>query len=422
MHNRSRERRAGRSGRISALALALVAAACLPASALAAPSPTAVVIRAKTVHTMAGKPLQRGTVVVQHGKVTCVGTTCAAPAGAKIIGDHASGVLLPGLVEADTHAGIEEVSLEPASGDGTVGMVRNAAHVRAIDGVMLGSRVVAACLRGGVTTLVARPTGHALLSGQSAAFHAVGTTVDDALLMAPVAIHAHVGSHAAIPKGGIVQARSGQLAALRRAMSLAAEIASGARDPDAVRLRRDPAIAALTAVVKREVPLVVHAHRADAITAALRLAEERKLRLVIAGGGEAHLVGKRLARAGVPVICSPGIVAPYSFDTLRAVDDNAARLHRAGVTVALSTGSSHNARNLRWTAGWAVAAGLPREVALQGITATPARILGLPAGTGTIAVGARASLALFEGDPLTIRSRLKAVMVGGALSVNPQQR
>lgn len=401
-------------------AASLIALAATPSHAQTRPF----VVIGATVHTMqpGAKPIINGTIVVQHGKITCLAASCVVAAGSQVV-KATGGVVVPGLVESVTHAGLEEVSLEPASGDGTIALVRNVAHVRAIDGITMDSRVVHACRKGAVTTLVSRPLGRALISGQSVAFVSRGATVEDALIKPSVAVHAHIGAHASVPKGGLVLARSGQVAALRELLTKAQAVAAGGRgDPDLAKLRREGAIRALVPVVTRQTPLAVHVQKADSIATVLRLAAELKIRVIIVGGAEAHLVARRLASSKTPVILSPAIANPYSFDTLRAVDDNAARLFRAGVQIALSTGSSHNARHLRWAAGWAVASGLPHAAALQAITRAPAEILELGNDTGTLRVGSSATFAVFDGDPLSVRSRIKAVVVRGAVELDPKQR
>ncbi len=411
-------------------ALIVLPLATAPMSAAAKPAPKQpqpVVVRASVIHTMVAgsKPIADGIVVVERGVIRCIGPqsgTCKAPAGARVV--HVKGgVLVPGLVEASTFVGLEEISLEPGSGDGHVARVRNAAHVRAIDGVTMASRVVKATRNGGVTAVVAHPMSRALLTGQSVAYVTAGKVVDDALIRAPAAVHVNLRGGHDSKHDGLVGARSGRLAALRDVLAKARALAEAKKDDAYLsKLRRDPALKPLVAVIKGAVPLAVHAHRADTITAALRLAAEFKLKLVIVGGHESHVVAARLARAKVPVVLSPGRVQPYSFDTLRAVDDVAARLHRKGVTVALSTGSAHNARHLRWQAGWAIDAGLPRDVALAAITTTPAQIFGFGDKAGTLEAGKDASFVLFDGDPVSIRSHIHAVSVRGRLTIKPKQR
>lgn len=395
-------------------------------SAAAAPTDTFAVVGA-TIHTMVGAaaPLDDGVLVVTRGAITCIGprAQCPIPAGA-VVHKAAGGVLLPGLVDIGTHAGLVEISLESGSGDGAVRKVVNAAHVRALDGVHMNSRLLDAARWGGVTTLVSRPLGHALLTGQSVAFNTRGTTIDDALIVPSVAVHTMLGAGARHAKTRAMQAStSGQFAELRRLLDDARALSkSKSNDPEIAKMRRDPGLRALVAVIELRQPLVIHAQRADTIIAALRLIAQTGIRAVIAGGAEAHVVATELARAKVPVLLAPVRARPYSFATLRARDDGAARLFVAGVQLALSTADDHLVRNLRWQAGWAVAGGLPHAEALRAITTNPARMLGLPAHVGTLAVGQPATFVVFDGDPLTLKSHVKLVAVRGVVERDPKQR
>jgi imidazolonepropionase-like amidohydrolase len=125
------------------------------------------------------------------------------------------------------------------------------------------------------------------------------------------------------------------------------------------------------------------------------------------------VVAKQLAQADVPVILDPTKDLPSDFDHLAAGLDNAARLQRAGVRIAFSSGDSHNARLVRQLAGIAVAHGLPWDSALAAITANPAEILGLGAARGRIAVGQVADLVLWSGDPLEVTTLADKVWIDG---------
>ena len=84
--------------------------------------------------------------------------------------------------------------------------------------------------------------------------------------------------------------------------------------------------------------------------------------------------------------------------------------------------SNHDLRNLRWEVGFAIGAGLPWVVALAAVTRTPAEILHLPAGVGTLTEGGSADLVVFDADPFTLASRIRAVSTGGQLERDPKQR
>ncbi len=149
----------------------------------------------------------------------------------------------------------------------------------------------------------------------------------------------------------------------------------------------------------------------------LAFAEREKLKIAIAGGAEAWRVADELAPAHVPVILDALENLPGSFDTVGATLENAARLHRAGVKVSFTLDSPepHNVRKLRQTAGNAVAHGLPWEAALAGLTRVPAEIFGVADRFGTIELGRRANLVVWDGDPLEVTSLATHVFIDGKL-------
>jgi imidazolonepropionase-like amidohydrolase len=159
---------------------------------------------------------------------------------------------------------------------------------------------------------------------------------------------------------------------------------------------------------------VFYVDRAIDIRRALAFAKKNGLKPVIAGGVEAWQVASELAAAKVPVLVDPLVNLPGNFDQFGATLENAARLQQAGVTVAFSMSgdASHMARKLRQTAGNAVANGLPWDAGLAAITANPAAIFGAT-DRGRIAVGQRADLVLWSGDPLDVTSLAEQVWIGG---------
>ncbi len=398
---------------------------------------------AKQIRTLVpgAAPIADGRIVVEDGKITCLGSQragasklCTLPEKIRRYDYSKDGIVTPGFIETLGHIGQVEVDAEDGSHDGIAAKDSNLAHVRAVDGIAMASRAMDAARLGGVTTVVARPLGGALISGQSAAFRTSGLTVDAALVQAPVAIHVNLGEEARQDMP-LVGARSGQIAVLRTLLQNAQRLADADRkkpkeaaEKETIqRLRDDPGIAVLADLVwRKKLPLVVHAHRSDEIAAAMRLQKELGFKLVIAGGAEAHLLAAELAAQKIPVLLGPVRVAPFGWNTRQARPEAAAILHAAGVQLALATAETHNARNLRFEAGFAVAHGLPADVALAAITREPAAILGLPAsgthGVGTLREGQLADFAVFDGEPLTYDGHTRFVAASGQAIDAPQQR
>ena len=260
--------------------------------------------------------------------------------------------------------------------------------------------------------MVAPNPGKSLIAGQGAIVTLSGP--GDYLVRSPVAMFAvlgETGSHLACGS------RSAALVRLKEAFQDALDYAAnrpafdaGDRRPYAL-TRLD--LEALLPVVEGELPLVVFVDRASDIESALRLAKDWKLKLILASVNEGWKVADQIAAAKVPVLLNPMDDLPASFETLGATLENAARLHRAGVTFAFMTGDAHNARNLKQEAGNAVAYGLPWEAALAAITAVPARIWGIADRYGTLEPGKDADVVIWDGDPLELTAFADAVFIRG---------
>jgi imidazolonepropionase-like amidohydrolase len=154
--------------------------------------------------------------------------------------------------------------------------------------------------------------------------------------------------------------------------------------------------------------------RASDILQVLKLARERRLRLIIESGEEAHLVARQLAEARVPVILNPTADLPSRFETQGSSLENAARLHRAGVLVAIAGDrTGHYARQTRYNAGIAVTNGLPMNEALKAITLNPATIYGVADRFGSLEVGKDGDLVIWDGDPFEPMTQPVTVVIRG---------
>jgi imidazolonepropionase-like amidohydrolase len=264
---------------------------------------------------------------------------------------------------------------------------------------------------GGLTSVVSAPEG-GLLAGQSAFY----SLRDAALPFAPVrdkaAMHGALGD-GVIPSGS----RGLTIELMREVLSDAQAFAKNraAYERNQQRALRAPRLdlEALASVLGGQTPLVLRADKESDIRAALAIAREFRLRLVIAGGAEAWRASAALAEAHVPVILDPTRNLPLDMAALDVRDDTATLLDRAGVKVAISTlGPSSAARTIRQLAGVAVAQGLPWHKALAALTTVPAEIYGV-SDRGTLTRGAQADLVLWTGDPLELSARAELVFIGG---------
>jgi imidazolonepropionase-like amidohydrolase len=397
-----------------AAAVALVIGAlALPAGGAAQAT---IAIEGGTVHTMVGAPLQNATVLIRDGRIVAVGTNVTVPAGAVRI-DARGRHVTPGFIESGTQIGLVEVGAVAGTVDSELlqtptprDQIRAGFNIA--DAINPQSIVIPVTRIEGVTTAVSRPSG-GLIAGQGVVLDLDGNTVDAMLIRSPVGMWARLGEGGAGVAGGTRAATSMRL---REVLEDARVYATRRADFDRGAAREYAAsrldLEALQPVLRREIPLVVEAHRASDIIGAIRIARDYNLRLVLTGATEAWMVAADIAQAGVPVVVRVLENLPDSFERLGARYENAALLQQAGVRVILTSGDTHNARNIRQEAGNAVAYGLPHEEDLRSLTAYPAQLWGL-ADYGTLEAGKVANVVIWGGDPLEILTPVQHVFIRG---------
>ena len=394
--------------RMTAWVSAMVFLTCAAAQA------ETVAITGARIHTMGpAGTIEGGTLLLDDGKVSAVGKDVTIPAGARRI--EATGkVVTPGLLDSLTTLGLVEVGAVEGSNDTTATEDRFTAALDVVDGINPRSILFPITRIEGVTRAVVVPRpGPGLLAGRGALIH-LRTEGSGWLIKSSLAMVAVLGEAGAQRVGG---SRAAALLELREAFQDAVDYGAnraafdrGDRRPYALS-RLD--LEALQPVVQGETPLLVAVDRASDIEAALRLARDFRLKLIVAGGGEAWMVAPALAAAGVPVLLDPLANLPASFETLGATLESAARLHKAGVTVAFMTNDAHSVRNLRQAAGNAVTYGMPWDAALAAMTTVPARIWGIADRYGTLEPGKDADVVVWDGDPLELTTWPEHVFIRG---------
>lgn len=393
-----------------ACAVLLGASLDVTAAAQEPPAPPIAIVHAK-VYVPGGKdPLPNGTVVIDKGKIVVVGDDVAAPPGARVI-DARGKVVTPGFIDAESQVGVVDVEEEQQTDDSDVHGDMTPA-LRMVDGYNPRSAVIPITRVEGVTSVVVAPRS-GVLGGQSAFADLAGDSVADAVVRPVLAQYAAVSEGVAQRAAGT---RGGLWNMLREALEDARFYATHRAAYDANQVRqlslRRAGLEALVPVVQGNEPLVVHAHRASDIEAALRLADDLKLKLILSGASEAWMIADELARRKVPVIVDPLEDLPERFDRLHSRSDNAAILQRAGVRVIIATYASHQSRLLWQHAGNAVRTGMDHDAAIRAVTETPADAFGMK-GYGRLEKGAVANVVVWSGDPLQLSTRVEHVFVRG---------
>lgn len=379
-------------------ALLLLAALPLAAQNLA--------VRAETLHTAAGDLIANGVVLIKDGKIERVGPAAQVPipAGYQTL---SAKVVIPGLVDAHTVVGLSGYQNQPQDQDQVERSAPMQPELRAIDAYDPQERLIEWVRSFGTTTL---NTGHGpgiLVSGQTMIVKTRGATPEAAALNPAAMVAATLGDGARESQPGRSPgSRSKAIAMLRAEFIKAKEYKGTTRD-----LRTET----FAKVVKGELPFLVTVNRAHDIVAAIRLAKEFNIKLVLDSVAEAPLVLDEIKASGYPVILhatqfrSGGDAENVSFDT-------AAKLQAAGIPYAIQTGFEAyvpKTRVLLWEAGIAAANGLTFRQALEAVSINAARILGIANRVGSLEPGKDADLAMFDGDPFEYTTHCTGVLIDG---------
>jgi len=389
--------------------LAMAAALCAPAFAQ-----TVAVTNGRVVTNTGAGQIENGTVVIRDGAIVDVGANVSIPDGATVI-DAEGGWITPGLFHPQTQLGLVEVALESSARDSAASGSPFTASLDVEDAFNPAGNHIDSARVKGITRFAVHPaTGSAIIAGRGALADATGGP--GSLFATRQFMLIDLSQSGASTAGG---ARTAAWAYLRAAIE-DARFYPGRfmAHPEGDAVNRFDA-AAMVSVVRGEIPLVMQMDRASDIRRALAFAGRYPgIRLIIAGGAEAHLVADELAEAGVPVIFDPMRNLPDSFDTLAANIRGAARLHEAGVRVAYTTLGSDlywNPRLISQHAGIAVANGASWSDAFRSITLTPAELYGVGDRFGALAAGYSGDVVVWDGDPLEVMSAPRAVLIDGAV-------
>lgn len=398
--------------------MALAALIAAPASAQ-----TVAVTNAHILGSASGE-IASGTIVIKDGRITAVGANVQVPAGAQVL-DAGGKIVTPGLVAPDTDITITEVGGVPETNDSYTNNLRISAAYDIQYAVNQDSPLLATARATGVTRAIVTPGngsgfGHKseerqlVFQGQGAVIQ-LGVSGDPITRTHAVMV-LELGEAGAANAGG---GRPATIIALKASLAAAREFARNRSGYDRGASRPYDLSAedleALLPVAQGRMPLLVHVHRAADIRMILKVAREEGLKLILESAEEAWMVADELAAAHVPVILDSQADIPSNFEQLGSRLDNAARLQKAGVLIAIEGARNWgNVRQARFNAGMAVANGLSYAEAVAAITVNPAKMFGEDGNFGVLAPGRAGDLVIWDGDPLEVTSAPTAVLVNGA--------
>lgn len=382
------------------------------------------VLKNGNVMTMAG-PAFVGDVAIENGKIVAVGQNLSYSDAE--VRDVTGMTVMPGIVDPHCHIGMWEDAMGFEGADGNECTNPITPELRAIDAINPYYRCFEEAAAGGVTTCVTGPGSANVIGGQFVAIKTYGDSVDDMVLRFPVAVKAAFGENPKRVYNGKNQTPSTRMATaalMRKALIEAQEynekLERGKADPEKMP-ERNLGKEILARVIRRELPMKIHAHRADDILTAIRICREFKLRYTLDHCTEGYLITDKLKEA-LGEDCEGIIVGPLLTDRskieLKNLSFKAPKvLEQAGIEYAMMTDHPVTPEQyLPICTAIAVREGASEEGALKAITINAAKITGIADRVGSIEVGKDADIAVFSGHPFDFRSRCVLTLVNGKVA------
>ena len=379
-----------------------------------------------------------GTVLIDNGKIAAVGPDVTIPPGAEVY-DATGMVVMPGLIDAHCHIAVfaDGVGWEHADGNEMTDPITP--HMRALDAVHPEDLAFKDLIAAGVTTVLTGPGSGNLIGGQGICLKTVPKpTVDEMILLEPAGMKMALGENPKRVYGDqkkMPSTRMGNAAVLRAALIDAqnymakwrrydeelsahqAKVDAGDKEAEPPKPPdRDLKLEALGKVLRRELKARVHAHRADDMLTAIRIAEEFGLDLTLEHATEGYKIAPILAAKGIPVTAGPILFSRAKVELREMTPKNPGLMAQAGVKVAIQTDEMSAVKYLAINAALAVREGMTEEAALRAVTINPAEIIGVAGRVGSLEPGKDADVVVFSGHPFDYRTVAELVIVDGQVA------
>lgn len=383
-------------------------------------------IKNAIILTMAGKDYENGFLSAKDGKIADLGDMgqMPEPDAEDTIIDIKGMILMPGLVDAHSHIGMMEDSVGFEGDDVNEMTDPVTPHLRAIDGIYHGDRAFVEAYQNGVTTIVTGPGSANVIGGQFAALKTYGRSVDEMVIKAPCAMKFSFGENPKMvyhEKHQLPTTRMATAALIREQLYKAKEYLENLENYEKDKEENekpdfDMKLEALLPVIKRELVIKAHAHRADDIMTAIRIAREFDLDMTLDHCTEGWMIADMLKESGCNVILGP-ILTDRSKIELRNQSVKAPGiLSKAGIDVAIM--SDHPcvpSQHLMLCASLANREGMPQEEALKAITINAAKSVRLESRIGSLEPGKDADMVVYTRHPFDYLSKVKMTFINGKL-------
>jgi imidazolonepropionase-like amidohydrolase len=381
-----------------------------------------ILIKNANIHSMANENFQNGMILVDNGKIIAIGDALDAPNDVEII-DAKGKFVMPGMIDAHCHLGMWEDGMGFEGADGNEAVDPVTPQLRAIDAINPKDICFKDAVEAGITTVATGPGSANVIGGQFAVIKTYGDRIDDMIINDCLAMKVAFGENPKRVYHAQKKSPSTRMAtaAILRENLIKAKMyiekqSKALENPDKMP-EFDMKMEALAKVIRKEIPLKAHAHRADDILTALRIAKEFDVDITLEHCTEGHLIIDYL-KEGIQkgIIVGPTLSNRSKVELQNLTFKTPVLLSKAGIKVAIMT--DHPVIPLQYLpvcAGIAAREGMDEEEALKAITINAAEILGIADRLGSLEVGKDADIVMYSGHPFDLRSKVEFVMVNGTV-------
>lgn len=371
------------------------------------------------VLTMAGKEYERGYVLARDGKIAAVGGGDYGGDLPSHVIDAEGGWIMPGLVEAHCHIGISEEKKGFEGEDSNEKSHPVTPYLSALHAVNLMDSAFHSAVAAGITSVMVGPGSSNVVGGQFIVIKPYGRDIRKVTVMAPSAMKVALGENPKncfYEKGMMPSSRMSIAAMLREELYEARLYLEKKEDAERRGDRFEPRFRkeCWIPVLKKQIPLKVHVHRADDIITAISVAKEFDLNITLDHCTEGHFVAKEIAESGFPAIIGPSLASRNKIEVQFMDFKTAAVLFEAGVKVAITT--DHPVSRIQYLAncaGFAAREGLGVQEGLKAVTINAAEICGISHRIGSLEAGKDADIAVFSGNPMEIFTMTLCTIIDG---------
>lgn len=371
------------------------------------------------IHDAVNREAYQGDILIENGKIKAIGKELALEEGTEVI--DAEGLMVyPGFVEAHCHLGLDNYACGFEGHDYNEMTDILSPQLRGIDSINPMDPTLEMAAQGGVTCVAAGPGSANVLGGTFVAMKTVGKRIDKMVVKNPVAMKCAFGENPKrCYKDKTSSCRMDIASKLRETLNRARDYMERkelAGEDVSKRPAYDPKLEALIPVLKKEIPLKAHAHRADDIFTAIRVAKECDVDLTLEHVTDGSLIVEELAAENYPVAVGPSFGHATKLELINKSFETPGLLAKAGCQVSIITDSPVIPQQyLALCAGLAVQSGMDEFDALKAITINPAKHIGVADRVGSLEVGKDADIVIADGSPLVSTTKIWKVLIDGKI-------